>query len=56
MYKKKINKLVLGTNNQGKVEKLRGYCQANVKIDTPKRLKIKESKETWILLFRKFIN
>ena len=45
MYKKKINKLVLGTNNQGKVREIRKLLPFNVSIDTPKRLKIKSPKE-----------
>ena len=34
--KKKINKLVLGTNNQGKVEKLRIIATKMLKYDTQK--------------------
>ena len=45
MYKKKINKLVLGTNNQGKVREIRKLLPFNISIDTPKRLKIKSPKE-----------
>ena len=45
MYKKKINKLVLGTNNQGKVREITKLLPFNVSIDTPKRLKIKSPKE-----------
>ena len=45
MYKKKINKLVLGTNNQGKVREIRKLLPANIIIDTPKRLKINSPKE-----------
>ena len=38
MYKKKINKLVLGTNNQGKVREIKKLLPKNIKIDTPKNL------------------
>ena len=45
MYKKKINKIVLGTNNQGKVREIKKLLPSKVKIDTPKRLKLRSPKE-----------
>ena len=46
MFKKKINKLVLGTNNQGKVREIRRLLPKKIILNTPKRLKIKSPKET----------
>ncbi len=46
MYKQKINKLVLGTNNQGKVREIRKLLPKKIVIYTPKKLKIKSPKET----------
>ena len=42
---KKINKLVLGTNNPGKVREIKKLIQKSVVIYTPKRLNIKSPKE-----------
>ena len=38
MYKKKINKLILGTNNQGKVREIKKLLPRKVHINTPKSL------------------
>ncbi len=46
MYNKKINELVLGTNNQGKVREIRKLLPKKVNINTPKILNIKSPKET----------
>ena len=46
MYKKKIIKIVLGTNNQGKVREIMRLLPSKSKIDTPKRLKIRSPKES----------
>ena len=46
MYRKKINKLIVGTNNQGKVREIRKLLPRKIKLSTPKRLKIKSPKET----------
>ena len=46
MHIKKINKLVLGTNNQGKVREISKLLPKKIILDTPKRLKIKSPKET----------
>ena len=46
MYRKKINKIVLGTNNQGKVREISKLLPKRVKIETPKDHKIKSPKET----------
>ena len=46
MFKKKINKIVLGTNNQGKVREIKKLLPKRVSIDTPKRHNIKSPKET----------
>ena len=46
MYKKKINKLILGSNNQGKVREIRKLIPKDIILYTPKRLKIKSPKET----------
>ena len=45
MFKKKINKLVLGTNNQGKVKEIKYLLPKNVILNIPKNLKIKSPKE-----------
>ena len=45
MYRKKINKIVLGTNNQGKVREIRKLLPKKVKISTPKKHDIKSPKE-----------
>jgi XTP/dITP diphosphohydrolase len=46
MYKKKINKIVLGTNNEGKVREIRKLLPKRLNIDTPKRRNISSPKET----------
>ena len=46
MYRKKITKLVLGTNNQGKIREIKKLLPKRVHIDTPKKMKIKSPKET----------
>ena len=46
MRKKKINKLVLGTNNQGKVREIRKLLPKKIVTYTPKGLNIKSPKET----------
>ena len=45
MYRKKIIKIVLGTNNQGKVREIRKLLPKRIQIDTPKRQNIKSPKE-----------
>ena len=45
MYKKKINKLVIGTNNPGKLREIRRLLPQKVKIYSPKKLKIRSPKE-----------
>ena len=45
MYKKKINRIVIGTNNSGKVREIKKLLSKGVKIDTPKKLYIKSPKE-----------
>ena len=42
---KKINKLVIGSNNQGKVREIRRLLPSKANIDTPRRLKIRSPKE-----------
>ena len=46
MFRKKITKLVLGTNNQGKIREIKTLLPKRVHIDTPKKMKIKSPKET----------
>tara|TARA_Y100001958_G_scaffold155519_1_gene146343 strand:- start:1732 stop:2331 length:600 start_codon:yes stop_codon:yes gene_type:complete len=46
MYIKKINKLVLGTNNQGKVREISKLIPKKIKLYTPRRLNLKSPKET----------
>ena len=41
MYKKKINRIIIGTNNQGKVREIKKLLPKKVKIDTPNKLNIK---------------
>ena len=45
MYKKKINKLILGTNNQGKVREIKKLLPKKVYIYTPKSLNLRSPKE-----------
>ncbi len=45
MYKKKINKLILGTNNQGKVREIKKLLPRKVHINTPKSLNLRSPKE-----------
>ena len=45
MYKKKIDRIVLGTNNQGKVREIRKLLSKGVNVDTPKKHNIKSPKE-----------
>ena len=45
MYKKKINSLVLGTNNQGKVREIKKLLPKNIILETPKKLNIKSPLE-----------
>ena len=46
MLRKKITKLILGTNNQGKIREIGHLLPKRVRIDTPKRMKIRSPKET----------
>ena len=46
MYKKKIKKLILGTNNHGKVREIKGLLPNRVALNTAKNLNIKSPKET----------
>ena len=46
MCRKKINRLVLGTNNQGKVREIKKLLPGKIEIYTPKALNIKSPKET----------
>ena len=46
MYKKKIKKLILGTNNRGKVMEIKGLLPNRVVLNTAKNLNIKSPKET----------
>ncbi len=45
MYKKKINRLVVGTNNQGKLREIRKLLPNKIKIYSAKSLKIRSPKE-----------
>ena len=45
MYNKKIKKLILGTNNQGKVREFKNLLPKYVILDTPKNHNIKSPKE-----------
>ena len=45
MLKKKIIKLLVGTNNNGKLKEIRDLLPKNLKIYTPKDFKIKSPKE-----------
>ena len=46
MYKKKIKKIILGTNNRGKVREIKGLLPNQVVLNTAKNLNIKSPKET----------
>ena len=46
MQRKKIKKLILGTNNQGKVREIKRLLPKQVILDTPKNINIKSPKET----------
>ena len=41
MYKKKILKLLIGSNNEGKIKEIRDLLPKNVEIYTPKNLGLK---------------
>ena len=45
MFKKKINRLILGTNNQGKVREIRKLLPKNIELDIPKNLNLASPKE-----------
>ena len=45
MFKKKINKLIIGTNNQGKLREIKKLLPNKVKLVSPKRLKLRSPKE-----------
>ena len=45
MLKKKIIKLLVGTNNNGKLKEIKDLLPKNLKIYTPKEFKIKSPKE-----------
>ena len=45
MHNRKIKKLILGTNNQGKVREIKSLLPKNVILGTPKYLNIKSPKE-----------
>ena len=45
MSKKKINQLIIGTNNLGKLREIKELLPKNLKIYSPKELKIKSPKE-----------
>ncbi len=45
MFRKKINKLIIGTNNQGKVREIRKLLPKNIELDIPKNLNLASPKE-----------
>ena len=45
MKNKKISKILIGTNNQGKLREIKDLLPNNLKIWSPKQLKIKSPKE-----------
>ena len=45
MYYKKIKKLIIGTNNQGKVREIKNLLPKHIVLDTPKNLNIKSPRE-----------
>ena len=45
MYNKKIKKLILGTNNRGKIREIKTLLPKQVIVDTPKKFNIKSPKE-----------
>ena len=45
MFRKKINKLIIGTNNQGKVREIRKLLPKNIELNTPKNLNLASPKE-----------
>ena len=45
MIKKKIIKLIIGTNNSGKLREIRDLLPNKVKIYSPKKFKLKSPKE-----------
>ena len=46
MYRKKIYKLLLGTNNQGKIREIKNLLPKHVKVDMPKNLNLSSPEET----------
>ena len=45
MLRKKINRLIIGTNNQGKVREIKKLLPKNIEIDIPKNLNLNSPKE-----------
>ena len=45
MKREKINNLIIGTNNLGKLREIKGLLPNNIKIYTPKDLKLKSPRE-----------
>ena len=48
MLKKKISKLIIGSNNQGKIREIRKLLPSKIKLYTPKKLEIRSPKENGI--------
>ena len=45
MYNKKITKILVGTNNEGKLREIKDLLPKSIKIYSPKNLKLKSPKE-----------
>ena len=56
MLKKKINRLIIGTNNQGKVREIKKLLPKNIEIDIPKNLNLASPKENGSTFFRELTN
>ena len=56
MQKIKINEIVIGSNNKGKIREISDLLPKNYKILTPRKYKLKSPKENGKSFLRKFEN
>ena len=45
MYKKKISKVIIGSNNEGKIKEIKDILPQNIQIYTPKNFNLKSPPE-----------
>ena len=56
MYNKKITKILVGTNNEGKLREIKDLLPKSIKVYSTKGFKIKSPIEIGKSFFKKFIN